>query len=126
MLALLGANVGDHLQAAVDNVVEGSPQHFEQALFADGLSDATLAWLGDVVRAQWKAVRLAVVPELEARLEADGQVPGALARRWRLGLYSYDEVGSAPAPSSAGAPTAAALPTPRAAAPRSRTRKTLK
>ncbi len=123
MLALLGGNVGDHLQAAVDNVVAdagpGSPRHFEQALFADGLSEATMAWLRDVVRAQWQAVRLAVVPALETRLQADAQTPDAPARRWRLGLYSYDEV-TAPAAADA------APPAPRSAPLRPRTRKTLK
>jgi hypothetical protein len=100
MLGLLGDNVGDHLQAAVANVVgsaaAGSAKHFEQALFAEGLSDATLAWLREVVRAQWQAVRQAVVPELEHRLQTDEQAPDAPARRWRLGLYSYDEPAALP------------------------------
>jgi hypothetical protein len=118
MLALLGGNVGDHLQAAVDNVAGGGPRHFEQALFADGLSDETLSWLREVVRAQWQAVRLAVVPELEARLQADAQAPVAPTRRWRLGLYSYDQTAPGPAP--------AATPAPRAAPQRPHTRKTSK
>ncbi len=134
MLGLLGGNVGDHLQAAVSNVVDnaspGSPPHFEQALFADGLSDDTLAWLREVVRAQWQAVRLAVVPELETRLQADAQVPDAPTRRWRLGLYSYDQptavdpsataATDAPAPPAAAATQAAPGPAPQ----RPRTRKT--
>jgi hypothetical protein len=119
MLALLGGNVGDHLQAAVDNVVGDSPRHFEQALFADGLSDETLAWLRDVVRAQWQAVRQAVVPDLETRLQADAQAPEAASRRWRLGLYAYDQGAE---PNAAGR----AQPAPRRATPRPRTRKTLK
>jgi hypothetical protein len=113
MLALLGDNVGDHLHAAVDNVVGGGAQHFEQALFADGLSDATMAWLREVVRAQWKAVRQAVVPELETRLLADAAASDAPARRWRLGLYSYDEVALAPARSRAAVIAAAAPLRPR-------------
>jgi hypothetical protein len=46
-LGFLGNNVGDHLRAAVDNVLAGAtgapPPHFEQATFAWGLSDASLA-----------------------------------------------------------------------------------
>jgi hypothetical protein len=105
--------------------VASSPTHFEQALFADGLSDATLVWLRDVVRAQWQAVRQAVVPELESRLQADAQAPEVPARRWRLGLYSYDETSVEPPSPPAGAAAASATPAP-AAAPlrtRSRTRK---
>jgi hypothetical protein len=118
MLDLLGGNVGDHLQAAVDNVVDGSPKHFEQALFADGLSDETLAWLREVVRAQWQAVRLAVVPELETRLQADALAADVPTRRWRLGLYSYDQPALGPAPADP--------PAPDTAPQRPRTRKTLK
>jgi hypothetical protein len=124
MLSLLGDNVGDHLRAAVGNVVASSPEHFEQALFADGISDATMVWLRDVVRAQWQAVRQAVVPELEARLQADVQAADGPVRRWRLGLYSYDEASV----SAASPPVlAAAAVTPASAAAllrtRSRTRK---
>jgi hypothetical protein len=124
MLSLLGDNVGDHLRAAVGNVVASSPEHFEQALFADGISDATMVWLRDVVRAQWQAVRQAVVPELESRLQADAQAADVPVRRWRLGLYSYDEASVSAA--SPPALTAAAV-TPASAAAllrtRSRTRK---
>jgi hypothetical protein len=129
MLALLGSNVGDHLQAAVDNVAvkvgQGSPKHFEQALFADGLSDETTAWLREVARAQWQAVRQAVVPELETRLLADAQAQGAAGHRWRLGLYSYEEVvAAAPiSPTANPAPAVVAQPADRAASLRARTRK---
>jgi hypothetical protein len=132
MLALLGGNVGDHLQAAVDNVAvhvgAGSPKHFEQALFADGLSDETMAWLRDLVRAQWQAVRLAVVPGLETRLQADAQAQGEPVRRWRLGLYSYDEVvAAAPiSPTAAPSPAVMGQPAVRVAPLRARTRKSPK
>ena len=35
MLGFLGANVGDHLAAAVDNVCSPSPRHLERAVFAE-------------------------------------------------------------------------------------------
>jgi hypothetical protein len=106
MLAFLGDNVGDHLHAAVDNVLGGGQRHFEQALFADGLSDATMDWVRQAVRRHWQDVIAAMVPELEKRIEADAAATPPPARRWRLGLYSYDD----PAPPAA---SAAPAPEPR-------------
>lgn len=89
MLGLLGANVGDHLRAAVENVQGAGDAHFEQALWADGASDETLQWLRLQIRAQWDALLAAIVPDLEQRIEADGQREPAPAQRVRIGLYSY-------------------------------------
>ena len=69
MLRVLGNNVGDHLRAAAANVLDGQGRHFEQALFADGLSDATMAWLRDEVRRHWQGVLADVVPELKRRID---------------------------------------------------------
>ena len=96
LLGFLGDNVGDHLRAAVDNVLAGGGTHFEQAVFADGLSDETMDWVRQTVRTQWQALLAAIVPELERRLEADARNDPAPARRLRVGLYGYDE-NSAPA-----------------------------
>ena len=43
MAAVLGRNVGSHLDSAVDNLLLGDRQHLEQAVFADGLSPASVA-----------------------------------------------------------------------------------
>lgn len=102
MLAVLGSNVGQHLQAAVDNVLDGQGRHFEQALYADGLSAQTLDWLRGQVRAHWQDLRERIVPELERRIEADGRLDPPPAHQWRVGLYTFND---APAPA-----TAAALP----------------
>jgi hypothetical protein len=96
MLAFLGRNVGDHLSAGVANVLGDERRHFEQAVFADELSDASIAAAKKLVNAQWRALMAAVVPELEAMIEADREAaerdPAHRAdRRLRLGLYSYDE-----------------------------------
>ncbi len=92
MLGFLGDNVGDHLRAAVDNVLaSGRPPHLEQALFADGLSLASLEALRPLLREQWAQLRHAVVPALEARIEADATASGPKARV-RLGLYAYQVV----------------------------------
>jgi hypothetical protein len=104
LLAFLGDNAGDHLQAAVDNVLTGDNLHFEQALFADGLSDDTMAWLREATRAQWRQLRQALVPELEQRLQADARLNPAPTRRWRVGLYSHDSAARAAASPSPAAP----------------------
>jgi hypothetical protein len=114
MLEFLGANVGDHLRAAVDNVLaSGRPPHLEQALFADGLSAESLEALRPLLREHWARLRQALVPVLEARLAADaadaataadedkGGAKAAAARprsRVRLGLYAYDQLPAAAAP----------------------------
>ncbi|MFO1297897.1 MAG: hypothetical protein U1F25_16495 [Rubrivivax sp.] len=137
MLGFLGDNVGDHLRAAVDNVLaSGKPPHLEQALFAQGLSAASLESLRPLLREQWAALRAAVVPALEARIAADAAA-GALHRdavggeplaRVRLGLYAYQETAAAagasgddqPGAGSAKAPprrhARSAAPAPRASA----------
>lgn len=95
LLEFLGDNVGDHLQAGVGNVLGGGDggrdPHFDQAVFADGVSDETMAWLRQSVRERWSALLAGMVPELEARLAADAKNTPPPSRRWRLGLYSYDE-----------------------------------
>lgn len=105
MLGFLGDNVGDHLRAAVDNVLAtGRPPHLEQALFAEGLSAESMEALRPLLREQWAALRQALVPQLEARIEADARHPPGPLARVRLGLYAYQEVpGAAPAPGAADA-----------------------
>jgi hypothetical protein len=114
MLGFLSDNVGDHLGAAVGNVLADGRRHFEQALFADGLSAESMAAVQALVGPQWKALLAALVPPLEQRIEADANIPAAQRRRVRIGLYAYDE------------PTAEArqaTPPAPATAPRRRVRK---
>lgn len=113
MLGFLGDNVGDHLRAAVQNVLRGGNVHFEQALFADGLSNDTMDWVRQAVRSHWQGLLAAMVPELERRIEADGRQDPAPARRWRMGLYSFDDPGAA-AVDSAPRPSPARKRTPKA------------
>lgn len=96
MLRALGNNVGDHLEAAVDNVLADAPRHFEQAIFAAGLSAASVAELDRLVRAHWGELADALVPALEALVARDAatdtsdpdHAPEAARHRVRLGLYS--------------------------------------
>jgi Family of unknown function (DUF6502) len=91
VLGYLGDNVGDHLSAAVDNALLGPQSHLEQALFADGASDETIEWLRQMARQQWHALRSAIVPELERRIEADAKTEPPASQRLRVGLYVFDD-----------------------------------
>jgi hypothetical protein len=91
-LGFLGDNVGDHLRAAVDNVLGGNDRlHFEQALFADGLSLPSLESVRPTVRAQWQQLLAALVPALETCVQQDAQRQPVPQGRLRVGLYTYHE-----------------------------------
>jgi hypothetical protein len=89
MLELLGANVGDHLAAAVANVHAGTPPHLEQAVFADDLSAESTEALRALVNARWKELLTALVPRIQALIDADAKAGRVADRRVRVGLYSY-------------------------------------
>jgi len=99
LLQYLGHNVGDHLSGAVANVLGDGRRHFEQAIYAEGLSEASVreAWahIGEL----WKGLLGAFVPALEDKVERDRPRDGA-SHRLRLGLYTFDEDTAPAAPSS--------------------------
>lgn len=118
MLGFLAANVGDHLSAAVANVLGDGPKdgpvngpaHFEQAMFASGLSEQSLAALRIAVTAQWRRLTAELVPQLEQMLAADaaagvGPGPGpeaAADQRIRIGLFTYQAPADATPRAAAG------------------------
>jgi hypothetical protein len=63
MVEFLGDNVGDHLHAAVDNVISDEPAHFEQ--------------VRQLARKHWKALVTEAVPLMAQCLEANAQMPDA-------------------------------------------------
>jgi hypothetical protein len=91
MLGLLSDNVGDHLDAAVANVLPNGQRHLEQAVFADELSAESIEALQPLIFAQWQALRDAMVPTISALIEKDRVAGRAQDRRVRLGLYSFTE-----------------------------------
>lgn len=109
MLHFLGANVGDHLSAAVDNVLADGRRHLEQAVFADGLSEASIDAMRTLIARHWKRLHDDLVPALKHRVAQDRNAPGA---QWRLrvGLYSFDA--ALPAPEGAAAEAPAPPPSP--------------
>lgn len=96
MLGLLGDNVGDHLDAAVANVLNDDRQHLEQAIFADELSAESIAQLRPLVTAHWQSLRDAMVPALTALIEADRLEGRRQDQRVRIGLYNFTESESTP------------------------------
>ncbi len=91
MVRFLGDNVGDHMACAVANVLGDGRRHFEQALFADGLSDASLAEFRTLVSRQWQALRDAMVPALQALIDADRVAGREPDQRLRMGLYTFTQ-----------------------------------
>lgn len=117
MLGFVGSNVGDHLRAAVANVLAEAPPHLEQALFADELSSESLRRLQPLVRAQWQHVLRNLAPEVQKLMDEDQAQQREQDQRLRVGLYAYTEPMQGAAP--AGAPTKRAAAKKMAAARRS-------
>ena len=96
MLGFLGSNVGDHLRAAVGNLLSDSPAHLEQAVFADELSQVSLEAFEQLMRKQWKALLEATVPALQGMIDIDRAAGRRADQRVRVGLYTYHEAMAAP------------------------------
>jgi hypothetical protein len=131
MLGFLGNNVGDHLRAAVANVLSrDAPEHLEQAVFADGLSPASVAEVRTAMRSQWQSLLDATVPRLHQLIDRDGVAadPPTQSQRVRIGLYMYAEPVDAPGPPRVPSAEPAGTPpsspqAPRPARKQSKTRK---
>jgi hypothetical protein len=91
LLNLLSDNVGDHLEAAVSNVLSDASRHHEQAVFADELSTESIESLRPLVAAQWSALRNAMVPAITRLIESDRLAGRAQDKRMRIGLYTFNE-----------------------------------
>ena len=91
MLAFLGDNVGDHLSAAVANVLGDGQQHLEQAIYADELSQESMAQVRTMMTARWQEMLSDVAPRLEDLMQADRQAGRAPDQRLRIGLFTYTQ-----------------------------------
>lgn len=89
MLGFVASNVGDHLQAAVANVLAAQPRHLEQALFADGLSAESVQQLQPLIREQWQHLLRSLAPVLQKAIDDDAASGRTQDRRLRVGLYGY-------------------------------------
>jgi len=103
-LGFLGGNVGDHLSAAVANVLHPqAPPHFEQAVQATGLSARSLDDVRALVAGQWKLLVSELVPALQQRIDADEQSGREAQGRVSIGLFSYTATLPVSTPGSADA-----------------------
>ena len=89
MVGFIGTNVGDHLQASVENVLLGGSKHFEQALLADELSQESLEAAKSMITAQWRELLTQLGPQLQALMEQDKALGREKNQQLRIGLYSY-------------------------------------
>lgn len=89
MVGYMGANVGDHLQACVDNVLHGGNRHFEQSLLADELSEQSLEAAKAMITAQWRDLMTHMGPQLQSLMDQDKALGRAQTQQLRIGLYSY-------------------------------------
>jgi uncharacterized protein DUF6502 len=110
--AFIGSNVGDHLRASVANVLAETPPHLEQAVFADGLADESIAAFRALAKAQWQALLAATVPALQALVDADAAKGAGPRRRVRIGLYTYDDAMTTAAAAAPSPPPPARRRTP--------------
>jgi hypothetical protein len=96
MVGFLGINVGDHLEAAVTNVLGDGHQHFEQALFADELSTESITQAKTLISAQWRHLITTLGPELQALMDADKAANRPQDQAVRIGLYSLSKAMPSP------------------------------
>jgi hypothetical protein len=83
-----GTNVADHLSAVLVNLLSQPRPLFEQALFADGLTQQSAQRAADLARAMWLQTAPDVTRKLQTLVDLDEQAPDNVWRM-RIGLYSY-------------------------------------
>jgi len=111
MVGFLGENVGDHLHAAVVNVLGTGTEHFEQSLLADELSEESLGQVRKMISQQWTGMMASMGPQLEALMAEDRSAGRPQNQSVRIGFYSWTQ----PMPTACTPPAA----TPPTGAPKS-------
>lgn len=91
LYTFLAANVGDHLSAAVSNVIHRDRRHVEQAVFVDDLSAESAQQIRGLAQAQWRSLVTALAPQIERLIEQDQAQGRTPTHRARVGLFSYQE-----------------------------------
>jgi hypothetical protein len=95
MLQLLSDNVGDHLAAAVQNVLGATPPMLEQSIYADKLRPESVEEMGALARQVWQGAFNDIVRQATALSDQDAGQAGA-AHRLRVGMYFYHSPISTP------------------------------
>ena len=88
LVRIAGANVGDHLSAALMNVLSAQPPLLERAIHADGLTQASARYGTELARQVWADVLGGLREKLQALSDNDA---GAADNPWRMriGIYTY-------------------------------------
>lgn len=83
-------NLGDHMQAAVDNLLSDDPQHLERAVFYNHLDEVSVAEVeGEARRIGVDALRQ--INTLAARKQGADQSKATASHRFRFGVFFYKE-----------------------------------
>lgn len=96
MLAFLGDNGRDHLLAAVSNTLGEEPRMLERAVYARGLTLQECEQIQRLVRERWATLHHELAQEMTRAVDS---APAGAKARIRVGIYTYYEDESAPAPS---------------------------
>ena len=87
LVELFGANVADHANTAVANLLGQGPR-MEQSVFASGLSPESATQLGELARTLWMQARRQMISEASRLYEADRGRADA-HHRMRFGAYYW-------------------------------------
>jgi hypothetical protein len=88
MLRLLSDNVGDHLAAAVENVLGSTPPMLEQSIYANSLRAKSVEQMNALARKVWQGAFHEIVRQATALGDKDAGQEGA-DQRIRVGMYFY-------------------------------------
>ncbi len=118
MLEFLAHNVGEHLGVAVGNVLGDGPRQLERAIFATGLSSASVQVAQRWVEERWKTMLGELTPLLEDLLARDRETFSDDERpcRFRVGLFA-SACGGAPLDHAESVAAARSAPAPAASTP---------
>jgi Family of unknown function (DUF6502) len=83
-----GANVADHLSAVLVNLLTQPRPLFEQALFADGLTQQSAQRAADLAKQMWMQSVTEMTHKLQTLVDLDEKAPDN-GWRMRIGLFSY-------------------------------------
>jgi Family of unknown function (DUF6502) len=89
MVGFMGTNVGEHMHAAVDNLLGNGRQHFEQSLLADELSSESLEKAKSLITSQWRELMTNLGPQLQQLMDDDNASGRIQDQQLRIGMYSY-------------------------------------
>ncbi len=88
LVAIGGANVADHLSAVLVNLLTQPRPLFEQAVFADGLTQHSAQRAADLAKQMWLQTAPELTQKLQTLVDLDDKAPDN-AWRMRIGLFSY-------------------------------------